>query len=330
MSAVALRRRRAAGAGAGMKNFDEMLRIVEAHPLRKVAVAVAQDGPVIQAMAEARRRNIAEAVLVGDADAIAAEAGKAGVDLAGMEVVHQADPLAAVAEATRLVSSGQADILMKGFVHTDDFLRGVLNKDYGLRSGSIMSHVFVAELGDPDRLMFITDGAMNIAPDLETKACILLNAVYLAEIFGLTEPKVAVLTAVELVNPTMPATLEAAALAAMGRRRQFVPAAVVDGPLALDDAVSIRAAEHKKITGPVAGGADILLVPDIETGNILAKSLVYFGSRRLVGLLVGAKAPVVLTSRADSAEVKLLSVAAAVLMVNVSRTRQLKIGKVRY
>jgi len=244
--------------------------------------------------------------------------------------VHEAEPIKAIAGAVRMVSSGEADVLMKGFIHTDDFLRGVLNKEFGLRTGSIMSHVFVAEIREQDKLLFITDSSMNIAPDLEQKAAILLNAAYLASLFGVQNPKVAALAAVELVNPAMPATLDAAALAKMADRGQYVPVCTVDGPFALDNAVSPAAARHKRITGPVAGQADILLVPTIECGNILAKSLVYFGGHRLVGLLVGAKAPVVLTSRADSTESKLLSMAAAVLMVNVGRTLRLKAGKVHY
>ena len=313
-----------------MKDFDALLRLVEKHPVRKVAVAVAQDDSVIEAVDEARRRNIAEAVLVGDERAIRETAGSAGVSLEGVPVLNEPDPIRAIAKAVTMVSSGEADILMKGYVHTDDFLRGVLNKQYGLRTGSIMSHVFVAEMRESDRLIFVTDGAMNIAPDLEQKAAILLNAVHLANLFGVMNPKVAALAAVELVNPAMPATVDAASLAKMADRGQYVPSCVVDGPFALDNAISLAAAQHKKITGPVAGQADILLVPDVEAGNMLAKSLVYFGHNRLVGLLVGAKAPVVLTSRADTKESKLLSIAGAVLMVNMKRALALKIGKVHY
>lgn len=313
-----------------MKDFDALLRLVERHPVRKVAVAVAQDASVVQAVHEAKQRNISEAILVGHEREIAEAAQSVGVSLEGMSIVHQEDPIEAVAKAVQLVSSGEADILMKGYIHTDDFLRGLLNKEYGLRTGSIMSHVFIAEIREKDKLIFITDGAMNIAPDLEQKSAILLNAVHLANIFGVMMPKVAVLAAVELVNPAMPATLDAAALAKMADRRQYVPACTVDGPFALDNAVSIEAARHKKIAGPVAGDADILLVPCIEAGNMLAKSLVYFANRRLIGLLVGAKAPVVLTSRADSMESKMLSIAGAVLMVNMKRALQLKVGKVHY
>ena len=313
-----------------MEDFDALLRLVEKHPVRKVAVAVAQDPTVIQAVDEARKRNISEAILVGDEREIREAADSAGASLEGTTVLHEAEPYDALARAVGLVSSGEADILMKGYIHTDDFLRAVLHKDYGLRAGSIMSHVFIAEVREENKLVFITDGAMNIAPDLEQKAAILLNAVHVANIFGVMNPKVAVLAAVELVNPAMPATVEAAALAKMADRRQYVPACTVDGPFALDNAISPRAAQHKKVTGPVAGVADILLVPTIEAGNMLAKSLVYYGGCRLIGLLVGAKAPVVLTSRADTTESKMLSIAGAVLMVNIKRALQLKVGKVHY
>ncbi len=313
-----------------MNNFDELLAEVEPQPLRTVAVACGADEAAIRAAAEALRRNIARVVLVGDEGEIARIAEGAGVELAGNEIVHEPDALGAVRAAVRMVSTGQADILMKGYVHTDDFLRGLLDREHGLRTGSIMSHCFIAEMTDPRRFLFITDGAMNIAPTLEQKAAILLNAVFLARHFGIEQPRVAVLAAVELVNPAMQATVEAAVLAKMADRSQFLPPCVIDGPFALDNAVSPRAAEHKQLGGPVAGRADILLVPDIEAGNMLAKSLVYFAGRRQIGLLVGAAAPVVLTSRADTAESKLISIAGAVLMVNMKRRLQLKVGKVRY
>ncbi len=313
-----------------MRDFDEMLALVEPQPLRKIAVACGHDAAVIEAVPEALRRNIAETVLVGDEEQIRDIAASVGTDLSGAAVVNEPDDLRAVAAATRMVSEGQADILMKGFIHTDDFLRGVLHKEHGLRTGSIMSHVFIVEAVELDRFVFVTDGAMNIAPDLEAKSAILLNAVFLARHFGVAEPRVAVLAAVELVNPAMPATVDAAVLAKMADRRQYIPPCVVDGPFALDNAVSPRAAEHKKLTGEVAGQADILLVPNIEAGNMLSKALVYLGGKRQIGLLVGASAPVVLTSRADTAECKLLSMAGAVLMVNMKRQLKLKVGKVHY
>jgi len=313
-----------------MKDFDQLLAEVEKHPKRRVAVAVAQDAYVLEAAARADEGNIADCVLVGDEGEIRRIAAQRDIPLNAVEIVHEAEPLHAAARAVQLVADGQCEILMKGYIHTDDFLRAVLDKVHGLRTGSIMSHVFVVEWTAQDKLLFITDGAMNIAPNLEQKAAILLNAVHLANLFGLPEPRVAALAAVELVNPAMPATLDAAALGAMAQRNQFVPHAIVDGPFALDNAISPAAAAHKKITGPVAGRADILLVPDIESGNMLAKSMVCFAGRRMIGLLLGAKAPVVLTSRADTTEAKLLSIAAAVLMVNRKRQTQLKVGKVHF
>jgi phosphate butyryltransferase len=313
-----------------MEHFDELFQHLKDYPIRKVAVAAAQDPYVIEAVSEARRKNIAEATLVGDEVEIRKIAESIEVSLEGVPVINEVDPVRAVVVAVQMVSSGEADILMKGYIHTDDFLRGVLNRDYGLRTGSIMSHVFIAEIAEMHRLLFITDGAMNVQPDLEQKAAILLNAVHLANMFGVSNPKVAVLAAVELVNPAMPATVEAACLAKMAERNQYVPSCTVEGPLAMDNAISLIAAKHKKISGPVAGQADILLVPSIECGNILVKSLVYLGAHRLMGLLVGAKAPVVLTSRADTTESKLLSIIGAVRMVNVTRTLRLKVGKVHY
>ncbi len=313
-----------------MNNFNDLLGAVEKHPVRKVAVAAAQDPFVIEAVVEAKKRNIAESVLIGDEPLIHQAALSAGVSLSGIPVIDRTDPIQAVAAAVEMVSSGDADILMKGYIHTDDFIRGILNKETGLRTGSIMSHVFIAEIRNQNKLIFITDAAMNILPDVEKKAAILLNAVYLANLFGIQNPNVAVLAAVELVNPAMPATVDAACLAKMANRGQYVPACIVDGPFAMDNAISVFAANHKKITGPVAGKADILLMPNIESGNILVKSLVYLSGRRTIGLLVGAKAPVVLTSRADTMESKLLSIAGAVLMVNMSRKLRLKVGKVHY
>ena len=313
-----------------MKHFDELLKHIEDYPIRKVVVAAAQDPYVIQAVAEAGEKSIAESILVGDETEIRSIAESAEISLEGMPIIDEVDPVRAASVAVQIVSSGEADILMKGYIHTDDFLRGVLNREYGLRTGYIMSHVFIAEISDMNRLLFITDGAMNVKPDLEQKAAILLNAVHLANIFGVSNPKVAVLAAVELVNPAMPATVEAACLAKMAERNQYVPSCTVEGPLAMDNAVSLIAAKHKKISGPVAGQADILLVPNIESGNMLVKSIVYLGAHRLMGLLVGAKAPVVLTSRADTTESKLLSIIGAVRMVNVTRSLRLKVGKVHY
>jgi len=314
-----------------MKRFEEVLEAVRDYPVRTVAVAVAHDETVIQAVKDAAEGGIAEAILVGDRDEIMRLAEKVGLEVNDKDVIHERDDVRAAHRAVTMVKEGQADIVMKGHLHTDDFLRAVLNREHGLRvSGVVMSHVFVVEMPGLDKFLFITDSAMNIAPDLERKAAILLNAVHLANAFGLEEPRVACLAAVELLNPAMPATVDATCLAKMGDRRQFSPRCIVDGPFALDNAISALAAKHKRISGPVAGRADILLCPDIEAGNMLAKSLVYFAKCRLAGTLVGARAPVVLTSRADSAESKMLSIATAVYLCNVERRLRLKVGKVHY
>ena len=313
-----------------MKNFDSLLRLVTGQPSRRLAVAVAQDSTVLEALREAEARGLVQAVLFGDQEEISDAAERVKYHLRPSDIVHEPDPVKAALGAVSLASSGEADMVMKGHLHTDDFLRAVLHRQRGLRAGYIMSHVFIAEVRSPDRLLFIADGAMNIAPDLEQKAAILLNTVHLAIAFGVMRPKVAVLAAVELVNPLMPATLEAAALAQMSKRRQFSVPCEIDGPLALDNAISELAAAQKKISGPVAGRADVLLVPNIEAGNLLAKALVHLGSCRMAGLLVGARVPVILTSRADSAESKLLSIGAAVFTVTLHRALWLKIGKVHY
>ncbi len=313
-----------------MKSFDELPALLKEQPVRKVAVAVAEDTTVLEAVDRACKENIASAVLVGNAREIREKAEKSNIDLKAHQIVDEPDDIRAASRAVSMVAAGQADIVMKGHIHTDDFLRAVLHKENGLRAGVVMSHVFIVETQRPTKLLFITDGAMNIAPDLEQKAEILLNAVHLANVFGVTQPKVGVLAAVELLNPKMQATVDATCLSKMSDRGQFYPPCTVDGPFAFDNAISEAAAAHKKIGGPVAGRADILVVPDIEAGNMLAKCFVYFGKCRIAGVVVGARAPVVLTSRADSAESKMFSIATAALMITMERALRLKIGKVHY
>ena len=309
--------------------LDEIVEAVQGRPMKTVAVAVAEHQSVLEAVKEAGERSIAEAVLVGSRETIEEEAEKAGLDLATVAIIDEPNDLRAATAATELVNSGKADILMKGQIHTDDFLRAVLDKEIGLRTGAIMSHVFLLETQRLGKLTMVTDGAMNIAPDLVTKADIILNAVYLAQMFGIQEPNVGVLAAVELVNPKMPATMDAAVLSKMSERGQF-PNCCVDGPFALDNAVSEVAAQIKHIGGAVAGKCDVLVVPNIEAGNILTKSFVYLAHGQVAGVLVGASAPVVLTSRADSAQAKLYSMAVAMLMADLRRTSRLKIGKVHF
>ena len=233
------------------------------------------------------------------------------MDLSGVEIVNEPSPPAAARLAVARVSSGGASILMKGLVATSDFLKAVLDKEVGLRTGRLLSHVAVFKSPGYDRFFYLTDGAMNIAPTLEQKVQIIQNTVELAHRLGNAQPKVACVAAVEVVNPDMPETVEAAALAKMSDRRQ-IKGCVVDGPLGLDNAVSMEAARHKSVGGPVAGQADVLLAPDIAAGNAIYKTMVYFGVVDAAAVVVGAAAPVVLTSRSDSPRARMLSLALAI------------------
>ena len=292
-------------------------------------MAAAQDPTVLEAVTKAKELDIADYILVGDKKEIIKIAESNGLELEENKIYNEPNDLKAIKRAVKLVSENRADILMKGMVHTDDFLRGVLDKKAGLRSGKLMSHVNVLESSALNRMLFVTDGAMNIAPDIDAKCSIILNAIYLANIFSIKDPKVAVTTAVELANPKMPSTLDAAVLAKMSQRGQF-SGKIIDGPFALDNAINPWAAEHKGIKGPVAGQADIIVVPSIEAGSMLAKAHVYLTNGSLAGVLVGARAPVVLTSRADTAQSKLNSIATAILMADMHRALTTKFGKVHY
>jgi len=296
-----------------LKTFDDILNAVKDKAPKRVAVAAAQDDAVLEAVRGACEQKIAEFTLVGDIDKIKAIAHKFDVSLDDVLLVHEPDCRKAAYRAVALVSSGQADVLMKGQINTADLLRAVLDKEVGLRTGRVLSHTAVYELPGFERLLIITDGGMNIAPTLQQKADIIQNSVLLANVLGISPAKVAVLAAVEVVNPDMPATLEAAALTKMADRGQ-IRGAIVDGPLAFDNAISLEAAKHKGIISPVAGVADILVTPDIEAGNILGKSLVYLAKGKMAGLIVGAAKPVVVTSRADTYEAKLMSIAIGTLM----------------
>lgn len=308
--------------------FEDVLEAIKPWPKRKVAVAVAQDAAILDAVARAEKENVADGVLVGDAALIEKAAREAGADVSTAEIVHEPDPTKAARKAVELVSTGHCDVVAKGKIHTDDFLRAILDREVGLRKGKLLSHCFLLEVERPTkRLLLVTDGAMNIAPNFEEKAQIATNAIALARLFGIECPKVASLAGVELVNPKMTATQDAAILALMSHRGQFEHG-IVEGPLALDLAVSEEAARVKGVKNPVAGTADVLLVPSLEAGNILVKCFSHLAGGRTAGLVLGAKAPIVLTSRADSAESKFLSIACAVFAANMADVR-VKVGKVK-
>ncbi|TKI82844.1 phosphate butyryltransferase [Bacillus mycoides] len=292
--------------------LEHLIDQAAGQPKKTVAVAVAEDHEVIEAVAKAIKLQLAQFRLYGNQEKIIGMLQEHGLQTSEhIEVIAAASSAEAAELSVKSVSNGEADVLMKGNIPTANILKAVLNKEWGLRKGSVLSHVAAFEVPNYDRLIFVTDAAMNIAPDVTKKAAIIQNTVEVAQAIGIDLPKVAPIAAVEVVNPAMQATIDAAMLTQMNRRGQ-IKNCVVDGPLALDNAVSQIAAEHKGIVSDVAGKADILLVPTIEAGNVLYKSLVYFANAKVGAMIAGAKAPIVLTSRADSAETKVYSLALAV------------------
>ncbi|MFB5250043.1 phosphate butyryltransferase [Bacillus cereus] len=292
--------------------LEHLIDQAAGQPKKTVAVAVAEDHEVIEAVAKAIKLQLAQFRLYGNQEKIIGMLQEHGLQTSEhIEVIAAASSAEAAELSVKAVSNGEADVLMKGNIPTANILKAVLNKEWGLRKGSVLSHVAAFEVPNYDRLIFVTDAAMNIAPDVTQKAAIIQNTVEVAQAIGIDLPKVAPIAAVEVVNPAMQATIDAAMLTQMNRRGQ-IKNCVVDGPLALDNAVSQIAAEHKGIVSDVAGKADILLVPTIEAGNVLYKSLVYFANAKVGAMIAGAKAPIVLTSRADSAETKVYSLALAV------------------
>lgn len=300
------------------KNFDDLLSKLKVGKRKKLSVAVAQDEPVLEAIKAAKERGIADAILVGNKEEIEKIATKIDMDLSDFEIIHEEDIKKAALKAIELVSSGVADMVMKGLVDTATFLRSVLNKEVGLRTGNLMSHVAVFEIEGIDRLILLTDAAFNTYPDLKQKVQIINNSVMVAKSCGIENIKVAPICAVEVVNPDMPATVDAALLSKMSDRGQ-IKGCIVDGPLALDNALSEEAAHHKGITGSVAGRADILLLPNIDVANVMYKTLTYTSNTQNGGILVGASAPVILTSRTDSFETKVNSIALAALVSDSKR-----------
>lgn len=296
-----------------IKNFDDVLKFAKERGPKTIAIACAQDAEVLNAIDEANKLEIADAILVGDKNKMEAIAKENNIEINKYEIIDIPDLSEASLKAVELVSTGKAHIVMKGLVDTSIILKAVLNGEVGLRTGHVLSHVAVFDVPNYDRLFFVTDAAMNIAPDLNNKKQIIENAVKVAHSLDIEKPKVATICAKEKVNPKMPATVDAAELEKMNKNGE-IKDCIVGGPFALDNAVSVEAAKHKGIEHPVAGHADILMVPTIEAGNVLYKSMVFFSGSKNAGIIVGAKAPIVLTSRADSEETKLNSIALGVLM----------------
>lgn len=291
------------------KTFDDLISKVSAFDMKKVSVAVAQDSAVLEAVKAAKERGIADAVLVGDESKIKAVAAEIGMDLSGFEMIHVEDDIEASLTAVKLVHDGKADMYMKGLIDTKNFLKSVLNKEVGLRTGSALSHVCVFDIKGLDHLLFLTDVAFIPYPTLEDKVNIINNTLEITRACGIENPKVAPLAAVEVINPKMPVTVEAAELTKMCQEGA-ITGCVVDGPLSLDLAIDPEAAKHKGATDrAIQGDADILLFPDIHAGNLVYKALVHLATVKNGNMLTGTKAPVILTSRSDDFETKVNSIA---------------------
>jgi len=283
-----------------------------AHPCEETALAGA---------IEAARKRLITPILVGPAARIREIAKKSSIDLSKTEIVDVPHSHAAAAKAVELVRKGAAELLMKGSLHTDELLAEVVARDTGLRTARRISHVFIMDIPTYHKVLIVTDGAINIAPSLEDKADICRNAIDLVISLGVGKPKVAILAAVETVNSKMPSTIDAAALCKMAERGQ-IEGGILDGPLAFDNAISREAAETKNIRSEVAGDPDILLVPDLEAGNMLAKQLTFLAKADCAGLVLGATVPIILTSRADSVRSRIASCGVAVLAAYARRRRQ--------
>ena len=296
------------------KSFDDLISKVSGCGMKIVAVAVAQVSAVLEAVAAAKERKIAEAILVGDADKIKEVAAQINMDLNGFEIIDEKDDYAAALKAVELVHNGKADMYMKGLIDTKSFLKSVLDKEVGLRTGKTLSHVCVFEIKGIDHLLFLTDVAFMTYPTLEDKVHIIENTVDVCHACGIPNPKVAPLAAVEVVNPKMPVTVDAAELTKMCEEGK-ITGCVVDGPLSLDLAIDPAAAKHKGAEGrKIVGDADILLFPDIHAGNLVYKALVHTAQVKNGNILTGTKAPVILTSRSDDFETKVNSLAIGAVM----------------
>ena len=300
--------------------FHQFLERCKDLPAITTAVVWPQSDVALKGTVEAALEELIEPTLIGDEKRMKALAARMGLDISGYPIL-QADTESQAAElGVQMCRSGNAQAMMKGSLHTDELMKAAMARDTGLRTARRISHVFIMDTPAYARTLLITDAAINIAPELEDKVHIVQNAIDLAHALGIPEPKVALLSAVETVNPKIKSTLDAAALCKMADRGQ-ITGGILDGPLAFDTAVSKKAAAIKKLVSPVSGKADILVVPDLESGNMLAKQLEYLGGAQLAGIVLGARVPTILTSRADSAETRLTSCAVAVLLHYATHAR---------
>ena len=298
--------------------YPSLIERCGALALLATAIAHPCDESALQGAIEAAKASLIEPILVGPEAKIRAVAGQCGIDLGPYRLVDAAHSHAAAAQAVAIVRAGEALALMKGSLHTDELMAEVVRKEVGLRTERRISHAFIMDVPTHPKPLVVTDAAINIFPDLETKADIVRNAVDMAHAFGREMPKVAILSAVETVTPKIPSTIDAAALCKMAERGQ-ITGALLDGPLAFDNAISKEAAAIKGIRSEVAGDADILLVPDLEAGNILAKQLTFLANADAAGIVLGARVPIILTSRADTVRARMASCAIAALLVDWRR-----------
>lgn len=292
-----------------LKNINSLIEYVKCKPKKRIALACAEALDLLQLVEQSDSLNLAEFILVGDHEKITEIASKNNIKLAS-EIINEPDHAKAAEKCVQFVRDKQADTLMKGMLHTSIFLKAVLNKEYGLNAGRLISQISVFDKEYGDGLQFLTDCAIAIEPTLEDKKQIVENAIDLARRLGYEKPRVAILSALEVVNPAIKDTVDAAALSKMGDRGQ-IKYAIIDGPFALDNAISPEAAEEKGISGQVAGNADILVVPNLQVGNTLTKALTYYAHKDVAAAIMGATAPVIMTSRSDFLKNKLLSIALA-------------------
>ncbi len=303
--------------------LQRLLRMAEAQPPLRTAVVHPVDALSLTGAVEAARRGLIEPILIGPMARVRAAAETAGLDLQGLAIVDVEHSHQAAARACELASRGEVAAIMKGALHTDELLEAAVAAQSGLRTERRMSHVFVLDVPTYPRPLLVSDAALNIAPDLASKRDIVQNAIDCAHAMDIPNPKVAILSAVETVNPRMVSTLDAAALCKMADRGQIV-GGVLDGPLAFDNAISVEAAEVKGIRSPVAGRADILIVPDIESGTMLAKQLFYLSNAQSAGIVMGARVPIILTSRSDPEASRLASCALAILVAQHKPAKSLR------
>jgi phosphate acetyltransferase len=302
--------------------------IYACHALAPVRTAVAHpcDETSLRGAVEAAEAKIIHPILVGPQARVRALAASLNLDIGGLQLIDTPFSHASAAKAVEIVRSGEADALMKGSLHTDELLAEVVNKDTGIRTARRISHVFIMDVPTYPKPLFITDAAVNIFPTLEDKADIVQNAIDLAQALRIDRPKVAILSAVETITSKIPSTIDAAALCKMADRGQ-ITGGLLEGPLAFDNAISGDAAKIKHIASPVAGDADIQLVPDLESGNMLAKELSFLADADAAGIVLGARVPIVLTSRADNVRTRMASCAVAALYAHARRVAALGIGK---